>query len=143
MSPPVIRQVLSHTKNSIVNIIDSPPGTSCPAISSIKEADYVLLVTEPTPFGLNDLALAIEMVKEVGLPFSVIINRSDPLTQIAHDFCKQRSADIIAEIPDNRHIAELCSEGELFCKNIPEYKDLFRKIWKDITSKAPRIQDYK
>jgi MinD superfamily P-loop ATPase len=136
MSPPLIRQVLSYTDKDIINIIDSPPGTSCPVIASIKNVDYVLLVTEPTPFGLNDLGLALDMVKAIGIPHSVVVNRADPQIETAKEFCKSRGVEIIAEIPEERKIAEVCSKGELFCEKLPEYKLIFENLWANILERT-------
>jgi MinD superfamily P-loop ATPase len=136
MSPPLIRKVLKHaTNNTALNIIDAPPGTSCPVITSIRKADFVILVTEPTPFGLNDLALAVNVVRELDLPHAVVINRSDVSTAIAKDFCKSRNISILAEIPDNRKIAEAYSEGKITCEVLPEYKQTYINLYLQIRKK--------
>ncbi len=133
MSPPLIRQVLSYVKpDETIYIIDSPPGTSCPVISSIKNADFVLLVTEPTPFGLNDLGLALDMVNVIGLPHAVVVNRSDSGISDARDFCESKGVSIIAEIANDRKIAELTSSGALFIEQSTEYVSVFAKIWAEI-----------
>ncbi|MCD6569808.1 MAG: ATP-binding protein [Deltaproteobacteria bacterium] len=132
MSPPLIRAVRAEGDKEGLQIIDAPPGTSCPVITAINRADFVLLVTEPTPFGLNDLGLAIDTVRQLGLPHAVVVNRSDPDNKIARDFCRERGVDIIAEIPDDRRIAEAYSQGELIIGALPEYKETFIELFENI-----------
>lgn len=132
MSPPLIRKVLTHATDDAINIIDAPPGTSCPVISSIRNADFVLLVTEPSPFGLNDLGLALDMISELGVPHAIVVNRADTSTAIAQDFCKKRQVTILAEIPDDRRIAEVYSSGGIICDMLPEYEQPFKDLWRQI-----------
>ncbi|NLK52650.1 MAG: hypothetical protein GX295_09450 [Syntrophomonadaceae bacterium] len=108
-----------------VTIIDSPPGTSCPVIEAIKGTDFVLLVTEPTPFGLNDLQLAVEMVREVGIPFAVIINRADVGDDRVKEYCAKEGILILMEIPEDREIAKTYSTGGIVLKEIPAYSEKF------------------
>ncbi|OGS34600.1 MAG: (4Fe-4S)-binding protein [Elusimicrobia bacterium RIFOXYB2_FULL_49_7] len=129
MSPPLIRQVLTHTKEDRINIVDAPPGTSCPVIAAIRKVDFVLLVTEPTPFGLHDLGLTLDMIGELGLPYAVVVNRAVPTVLSAREFCSQNKVDILADIPDDRRIAEAYSTGEIFCRGLPAYQDYFNTIW--------------
>lgn len=112
----------------IIKIYDSPPGTSCPVIEATKNADYVILVTEPTPFGLHDLRLAIDTMRKLERDFGVVINREGIGNNEVMDFCKQESIPIIAKIPDDRRIAELYSRGELVYHNIPEVAIQLEKI---------------
>ncbi|MFC1669579.1 ATP-binding protein [Spirochaetota bacterium] len=128
MSPPLIKAVKEDIDNNMINIIDSPPGTSCPVIESIKGSDYVALVTEPTPFGLNDLELAVNMVREIALPFGVIINRADIGDSRVNDYCKKENIDIIASIPDSKKVAKGYSKGELIEVFINEFQDELGKI---------------
>ncbi len=136
MSPPLIRQVLHHATGMRHSILDSPPGTSCPVIASLHRADFVVLVTEPTPFGLNDLGLAIDMVVRLGLPFGVVINRADPERDDAERFCAERRARILATIPDDRRIAEAYSRGELIVKTVPSVEKSFTTLWNSIVERA-------
>jgi len=128
MSPPVIRQVKAAAPEVDLLVIDSPPGTSCPVIESIRDSDYVVLLTEPTPFGLNDLVLAVEAVRVLGLPFGVVINRCDTGDRQAFDYCRGQGIEILAEIPDDRNVAEAYSRGELTCDAIPGYADMFASL---------------
>ena len=133
MSPPLIRSVKARLDFDMPAIIDSPPGTSCPVIASIRNADYVLLVTEPTPFGLNDLKLAVDMVRVSGVPFGVVINRMGIGDNRIHDFCAEQNIPVLLEIPDDRRIAEAYSRGELIVEALPEYRGLFQSLFEKIT----------
>ena len=136
MSPPLIREVKKEITSGYINIIDVPPGTSCPVITAIQGADLVLLVTEPTPFGLNDLGLALDMVNELGLLYGVVVNRHEDNNNSARDFCKKNNAPILAEIPDDRRVAEAYSIGKLAAETIPEYDRYFTKLWNKIEKRA-------
>ena len=128
MSPPVIRGVKSHAPQCDLLIIDSPPGTSCPVIESVRGADYVILVTEPTPFGLNDLKLAIDMIKALKLTFGVVINRADAGDLKTREYCREFGIEILAEIPDDRRVAVAYSRGDTAYHSIPEYRDIFNSL---------------
>lgn len=133
-SPSLIHAVRQQVNKSSVVIIDAPPGTSCPVIASVQDADYVLLVTEPTPFGLHDLTLAVGMVRQLAIPFGVLINRSglgDDRTQV---YCRQEQIDIIAEIPDDRRIAQAYSTGRMILDAVPEVEPLFAAVAERIVS---------
>jgi MinD superfamily P-loop ATPase len=138
LSPPIIKYLKNIINASDLTIIDSPPGTSCPVIEAVKDTDYVILVTEPTPFGLNDLKLAVDMVRELNLPFGVVINRCGMGDDRVHTFCYQQGIDILLEIPNDRQIAEICSEGRLIVEALPEYsiyfETLFQSLSKPLTS---------
>jgi MinD superfamily P-loop ATPase len=128
MSPPVIRAVKAAAPDADLVMIDAPPGTSCPVIASVSDSDYVLLVTEPTPFGLNDLKLAVEMVRVLGLPFGVVVNRTDGQDGDTHAWCRGENIPILAEIPEDRRVAEIYSRGEMICEALPEYARLFSDL---------------
>lgn len=128
MSPPVIKAVRDAAPDVELLIIDSPPGTSCPVIESVSDSDFVLLVTEPTPFGLNDLILAVEMVRALKLPSAVVINRADVGDGETRTFCNRERIEVVAEIPDDRRVAEAYSRGELACEAIPEYRRLYADL---------------
>ncbi len=125
MAPPVIRQVLKVAPKEGVVIVDAPPGTSCPVIESVKGADVVLLVTEPTPFGLHDLKLAVGMVRTLGIPFAVAVNRVGVGDREVFDYCRSEGIPVILELPDDRRIAESYSRGELAAEALG---DLFQKF---------------
>ena len=131
-TPALIRHVKKKIKNDVINIIDVPPGTSCPVIEAIKGSAFVLLVTEPTPFGLNDLVLAVGMVRELKLPFAVAINRSDIGDDAVLKYCQKEGIKVILEIPNDRKIAEVYSRGIMVVDALPEYKGKFLKLYEDM-----------
>jgi len=128
MAPPLIRAVKARLQEGLPAILDAPPGTSCPVITTLRGADLVVLVTEPTPFGLHDLKLAVEMVRELRIPFGVVVNRMGIGDNRVHAFCAKVGITILLEIPDDRRIAESCSRGELVVDALPEYRSLFATL---------------
>lgn len=132
MSPPLIRNILRQIRPNAINIIDAPPGTSCPVIASIRDADFVVLVTEPTPFGLNDLGLALDMVKELGISHGVVVNRAEGGNTDAELFCKEHQADILTKIPDDRRVAECYSKGEMILHAVADVQKYFDELWQTI-----------
>jgi MinD superfamily P-loop ATPase len=128
LAPPLIHAVKARLRKDLPAILDAPPGTSCPVIATLRGADFVLLVTEPTPFGLHDLKLAVDMVRELGNPFGVMVNRAGIGDGRVHEYCGERHIPILLEIPDDRRIAEACSRGNLIVEALPEYRELFRNL---------------
>jgi MinD superfamily P-loop ATPase len=128
MSPPLIRAVRDCARSDYLTLIDAPPGTSCPVIAAMKDADFVLLVTEPTPFGLHDLTLAVEAVKILKIPMGLVINRSDMGDDKVRAYAMRERLPILMEIPFDRQIAESYSRGEMFALALPEWKDRFREL---------------
>ena len=131
-TPGLIKRVKQNAINQGLVIVDAPPGTSCPVIEAVKGADFVLLVTEPTPFGLNDLKLAVGMVRELKLPFAVVINRSGLGDNRVHQYCLQESIKIILELPDDRRIAEAYSVGKMIVDVMPEYENEFAGLYESV-----------
>ncbi|MDH7500984.1 MAG: ATP-binding protein [candidate division NC10 bacterium] len=138
MAPPVIREVKRNLPEEGVAILDAPPGTSCPAIESIKGTDFVLLVTEPTPFGLNDLKLAVKMVRALAIPFGVFLNRCDLGDDGVGRYCEEEKIAILGEIPEDRRIALAYSRGEMAARAIPEYGRKFRSLFDAIRERVER-----
>jgi len=132
MSPPLIKKVREYTRSGILTIIDAPPGTSCPVIASMKGADFVLLVTEPTPFGLHDLKLAVGAVKILGIPCGLVINRSDMGYDQVTQYAKKEDVPILMEIPFDRRIAETYARGDMVVEVMPEWKEKFVQLYHDI-----------
>ena len=126
--PPLIRAVKATADDADLTIIDAPPGTSCPVVEAVRGSDFVLLVTEPTPFGLSDLILAAEMVHELGKPCGVVINRSDIGDDRVHAHCTAHDIPILMEIPHDRKIAEAYSRGELAVDALPPLRAAFREL---------------
>jgi MinD superfamily P-loop ATPase len=136
---PLIRKLKQHLTSEGVIIIDAPPGTSCPVIEAVKGADLVVLVAEPTPFGLHDLKLAVEMVRELSLPFEVVINRSGMGGDAQLDeYLLSEGIRTLLRIPHDRHIAEAYSRGEMIIHAIPEYKDVFISLWARIKERGQK-----
>ena len=132
MSPPVIRAVKSTALKAELTIVDAPPGTSCPVIEAVREADFVILVTEPTPFGLHDLKLAVEMVRVLRLPLGVVINRAGFNGTDVRSYCTAKRIPVLLEIPDDRKLAEAYSRGVPACEALPEYEAMFRGLLKSV-----------
>ncbi|TGC10927.1 ATP-binding protein [Methanolobus halotolerans] len=134
MASPVIRQLKTNIREGEgeVVIIDSPPGTACPVIASLRDVDYCILVTEPTPFGLNDLMLAVEVVRQMGIPFGVIINRNGMGYDGVEVYCNSGDIPVLMKIPDKRQIAVLYSEGIPFVMQMTEWKGHFLKMFEDV-----------
>ena len=132
MSPPLIRQVKEHINPEKTVIIDAPPGTSCPVITSIKDSEYSILVTEPTPFGLNDLILAVEVLRKLKIPFGVVINRADLGNDQTEDYCRKENIPILMKIPFKQEIAVAYSKGESIVEALPEYRQDFQKVFDKI-----------
>jgi len=135
MSPPLIEKVKESIDDSIINILDAPPGTSCPVIAALRGSDFVVLVTEPTPFGLNDLKLTVEAVRLLNLPFGIIINRCDAGNQETDAYAKQEHIPVLMKIPDKREIAVNYSKGELMVHAFPEMKKEFKALYSDINKR--------
>lgn len=129
MSPPMIKKVRSFANPDQLTIIDAPPGTSCPVITAMKGADFILLVTEPTPFGLYDLKLAVGAVNILGIPCGLVINRSDIGDEQVKAYADVEGIPILMEIPFDRKIAEIYSRGELLVKTMPEWKGKFLNLY--------------
>ena len=148
MAPPIIKKIKKKSKedysgnkdNNITNhhitLIDAPPGTSCPVIESIKGSDYTILVTEPTPFGLHDLILAVEVLKKLNIPHGVVLNKCDIGDHKVEEYCKKNDIPLLLSIPLDREIAVAYSKGIPIVKINPSYEQkfiqLFRKIVKTI-----------
>ena len=132
MSPPLIKKVLSYTDPARLTIVDAPPGTSCPVIESMKNADFVLLVTEPTPFGLYDLKLAVGAVNILDIPCGLVINRSDLGDEKVKEYADQENLPILMEIPFDRQIAEAYSRGDMVVDVMPQWKEKFLELYEKI-----------
>ncbi len=122
---PVIREVKKRIPRGGWTVIDGPPGTSCPMTASVKGSDYVILVTEPTPFGLHDLQLAAEVVRVFHIPFGVIINRSGPEDGMVEEYCRNGGIPILMSIPEDRRIAEAYSRGLILVDSVPGMRERF------------------
>lgn len=135
MSPPVIRAVKKQIDPKQLTIIDCPPGTSCPMITAVRDADFVLLVTEPTPFGLHDLTLAVETLQQLKLPFAVILNRCDIGDQAVVNYCRQQLIPIMLQIPDSRKVAIAYSRGQGLLDGLPELRPQLQRLLNTISQR--------
>ena len=138
MSPPLIHKVRSLVKPEAINIIDAPPGTSCPVIAAMKDTDFVLMVTEPTPFGLHDLKLAVAAVNLLNIPCGLVINRSDIGNDDVRRYAQAENLPILMEIPFDRRIAETYSRGILIVDAFPEWKQNFLELYTHIEHMVAR-----
>ena len=144
MSPPLMRQVKRRFTRRVPSapahpgdvLIDSPPGVSCPAVNAVMDADCVVLVTEPTPFGLHDLRLAVQAFRPLGKPLGVVINRAGIGDAGVQDFCREENIPVWAEIPFSRAAAEAYSRGEVIATAQPELREAFRTLMKNMREAA-------
>jgi MinD superfamily P-loop ATPase len=127
MSPRLVKKVKSHTGEGI-NILDSSPGTACPVVETIKDVDLCVLVTDPTPFGINDLKLAVDMSREVGQEPVIVVNRAEYRNDDLKEYLRSEKLEVVGEIPDDRKIAEVYSRGDIVVEKLPQYKELFEEI---------------
>jgi MinD superfamily P-loop ATPase len=134
MASPVIREVKKYIDPANMVIIDVPPGTSCPVIEAVKGSDFCLLVTEPTPFGLNDLSLAVEVVRKLGIPCGVVINRVGVGDEEVERYCHREGIPILLKIPLDRNIALLYSKGIPLVEGMPRWREEFLRLFQDIKS---------
>jgi len=132
ISPPITRALKKFIPDCDIAIIDAPPGTSCPVVEAVKNTDFVILVTEPTPFGLHDLELAVEMVKALGLPFGVIINRYDEPETEVEAFCRREKIEVMMKIGSDRRLAEVYSIGGLPLAENPDYSKALGALYDQI-----------
>jgi MinD superfamily P-loop ATPase len=129
MAPPVIRKVKEHVNGGNIVIRDAPPGTSCPVVEAVKGSDFALLVTEPTPFGLNDLALAVETVRQLKIPCGVVLNRAGAGDDVIEGYCRKEDIPVLLTIPLDREIARLYSSGITLVEGMPEWRDRFCQLY--------------
>jgi len=144
MAPPIIKKIKNKSKkdyrgnqdNDITNhhitLIDAPPGTSCPVIESIKDSDYTILVTEPTPFGLHDLILAVEVLRKLKIPHGVVLNKCDIGDHKVEEYCKKNDIPLLLSIPLDREIAVAYSKGIPIVKINPSYEQKFIQLFQKI-----------
>ena len=129
MAPPVIRRVKESINPAATTIIDVPPGTSCPVVESVRDSDFCILVTEPTPFGLNDLILAVETMRKLSVPFGVVLNRVGIGDAKVEEYCREEDIPILLTIPLDAEIARLYSRGMTLAEGMPQWKDSFARLF--------------
>ena len=138
-APPLIRRVKAYVQNGRPAILDAPPGASCPVVATLREVDFVVLVAEPTPFGLHDLQVIVQLVRTLGLPFGVVVNRVGIGDERVHRFCREEGIPILLEIPEDRRIAQACSRGELIVEALPEYRGIFAGLFDRLMQQAEGV----
>ena len=132
MAPAVIKALLARSVASTPVLVDAPPGTSCSVVAAMEACDGVLLVTEPTPFGLHDLTLAVAVARQLKKPFGVILNRADGQTGTVEAYCQAENIALLAKLPLDRRIAEASSKGQLVSRVLPEYAPFFQQVWRSM-----------
>jgi MinD superfamily P-loop ATPase len=132
LAVPVIKAVKKQMKRGKNVILDSPPGASCPFVETVRGSDFCVLVTEPTPFGLHDLKIAVQVLRSMAVPFGVVINRSGIGDKKVYDYCREERIQVLMEIPYQRKIAELYSQGIPFSIEMPEWTGKFHALYDKI-----------
>jgi MinD superfamily P-loop ATPase len=126
---PVIKAVKKRIDRKGITILDAPPGTACPVIETMQESDFVILVTEPTPFGLHDLSMTVDVIRELDIPHGVVLNRVGIGNDEVREFCRAKGIPILLEIPFDRKIAKLYSSGVPFAQEMPDWRERFRHLF--------------
>ncbi len=132
MPVPIIKAVKQQISKNKNVIIDSPPGTSCSFVETVRGSDFCLLVTEPTPFGLHDLQIAVEVLRKINVSLGVVVNRAGVGDRKVYDYCKKEGIPILLEIPYDRRIAEFYSRGVPFSLEMPGWKEKFQTLFSKI-----------
>jgi len=128
MAVPLIKAVKNQTENNKNVVIDAPPGTACSLVASVYKTDYCILVTEPTPFGLHDLKITVQVLRGLGVPMGVVVNRAGLGDRKVYEYCKKENIPLLLEIPFSKKIAELYSRGVPFVVEMPEWKEKFLEV---------------
>jgi MinD superfamily P-loop ATPase len=138
--PPVIRAAKQAAPPAEWTILDAPPGIACPLIETVRDCDYLLLVTEPTPFGRHDLQLALEVAQKLARPCGVVINRAQPDAGETRALCTAAQVPVLAEIPDALAIARAYSRGQLVVEAVPELQPIFDELRRRLLAIHPAAQ---
>jgi MinD superfamily P-loop ATPase len=138
MAVPIIRELKKWPSANphTTEIRDAPPGASCPVVETIRGADFVLLVTEPTPFGLHDLKQVVEITRQLGIPAGVVVNRDGIGDNAVENYCEESGIPILMRIPMERRIAEAIASGKTLVNAVPEYRPAFQGLLESITARA-------
>jgi len=132
MASPLIAKLKQNCRSNKINIVDAPPGTSCSMVESVSKTDYCILVTEPTPFGLHDLKLSVEVLQFLEIPFGVVINKSQKESDLIEDYCSETEIPVLLKLPFDRRLAEAYSQGEPAVKLFPDLKNRFNELYEKI-----------
>ncbi|MDD3839520.1 MAG: ATP-binding protein [Clostridia bacterium] len=143
ISIPIITDIKNRLNSDVPTIIDCSPGASCVVVNSIEGCDYCILVTEPTPFGLHDLKIAVQLVEKMGIPYGVVINKADQKDESIHSFCKQKDIKILMEIPFSKETAQMYSKGILPVESdkrwAKKFKELFDSVKEGVSGETDSI----
>ncbi len=140
MQTMLIKELKKNTSNNIdIIIYDAPPGTSCPVVETVSDANYVILVTEPTPFGLHDLKLTVELLLDINKPFGVIINKAGLGNNDVYNYLKSKNIELLGEIPFNKEYAKMYAEGNLLNSENSIMEGYYKKIGKEIAKKINEV----
>lgn len=129
----IIKEIYKNTVEKDF-LIDCPPGTACTTVSAVEVADFAIIVVEPSPFGLSDMKLVVQLLRDMKIPFGVVINKFDEDENIVKKYCDDEKIEIIGTIPFDRKIAETYSKGEIIAEALPEYRENFETILKRVKS---------
>ncbi|MBZ4683200.1 MAG: hypothetical protein PWP46_917 [Fusobacteriaceae bacterium] len=132
----IINEVKEKVENEEIVIIDSPPGTACSTVAAVENVDYAILVSEPTPFGVSDMKMVVEMLREMNIPFGLVINKAKLGDNEIYEYASNENIEILAEIPFDKEIAELYAKGELFSIHLKEYEEIFKNLYNQILLKV-------
>lgn len=128
----IIEKLRENVAHRDFVIIDSPPGTACSTVAAVEGVDYAVLVTEPTPFGLSDMKMVVDMLREMGIPFGVFVNKAGLGDDEVYKYCSLENIPLLGEIPFDAKIAELYSKGHIFSSELSEYREVFVELSKKI-----------
>lgn len=131
----IIGQLKKSVEKNEVVVIDSPPGTSCATVAAVEGVDYAIVVSEPTPFGVSDMKMVVEMLRNLGIPFGVVVNKAGLGDGEIYEYCEGEGIPILEEIPYSREIAELYAHGTLFSQKIPGYGERFFNLYRRIAER--------
>lgn len=137
----IIEQIKKSVEEDPIVFIDAPPGTSCATVAAVEEVDYAIIVSEPTPFGVSDMKMVVEMLRSMNIPFGVVVNKAGLGNNEIYEYCRDEKIDILENIPYSRDIAEFYAHGVIFSQNIESYKKLFTNLFQKIKSKLEPIQE--
>jgi MinD superfamily P-loop ATPase len=138
ISIPILKELKKRIKKDLPVIIDCSPGASCTVVESIEGSDFCLLVTEATPFGLHDIKIAVQLVRKMGIPFGIVLNKASDNSKLIHDFCQSEGIELLMEIPFSQEIAEGYSKGILPVENNSMWKEKFIKLYEKIERGASK-----
>ncbi|NLP19120.1 MAG: P-loop NTPase [Firmicutes bacterium] len=136
LAPPIVEAVREQARKEGIVIIDASPGTSCPVVAAVKDVDYCLLVTEPTPFGLHDLNLAVQMLGKLKLAAGVILNRAGEGDEMIEEYCREKGLPLHLKIPFDRRYAALYARGSALVEEYPHWREAFRDLMREIEGRV-------